>query len=72
MKMHVEMTFTCVLLKTKVNKLVICVHCACWEGGVRERGFGEIGLSNIQKIFRKTMGFLKSSLTWEQWNPGWN
>jgi len=35
-------------------------------GWVRDRGFGEIGLSNIQKISNKTMDFSESSLAGEQ------
>lgn len=61
--MHFEMTFTCVLIKSKVRKLVIYLPCVCREGWVGERGFGEIGLSNIQKISSKTTGFSESSLT---------
>ena len=73
MEMHFEMTFTCVLMKSKVSKLVFYLPCVLvfgsgWSRGgwVRDRGFGEIGLSNIQKISNKTMDFSESRLAGEK------
>lgn len=69
MKMHFEMTFTCVLMKSKVSKLVFYLP---WKLGVlhskgwsRAWGLWEIGLSNIQEISNKTMEFSESSLAGE-------